>query len=163
MTLQDLNARFQYRSDTEQHSLQEKWTILRNTTGPLVGDCEDYALTALWMINGRNDPAFHQSLKSGKAKIHFCYTPRNIAHAVLEYNGLLLDNIQKEWLSKKAFESLGYRFEHVFSYSEVTHRLQAGMFNLLPIIQQDTKKNPAKYIGIALAVAAATYLIIQNV
>jgi len=162
VSVKDLNARFQYKSDTEQHKLQEKWTILRNPTGPLVGDCEDYALTALWMIQGKSDTAFLQSLKTGQAKIWFCYAPSGEGHAVLDYNGLMIDNIQKEWKPKAYLDSLGYRFQHVFTYSQVMQRFQAASLNILPIIEQDKKKSPAKYIGIAVAVAGIAYLITQN-
>jgi len=158
--MKDLNARFQYKSDTEQHNLQEKWTILRNPTGPLVGDCEDYALTALWMIEGKNDSAFHQSLKTGQAKIWFCYTPSSVAHAVLDYNGLMIDNIQKDWKSKEAFEHLGYKFERPFTYQEVVQRLQSGVMGILPQFNvKEDDKNPLMFIGIAVAIGAIIWLI----
>jgi len=165
MSVQDLNARFQYKSDTEQHKLQEKWTVLRNPTGPLVGDCEDYALTALWLIEGKNDSAFHHSLQTGQAKIWFCYTPSGEAHAVLEYNGLMIDNIQKDWKSKEAFEGFGYDFKYAFTHKEVTWRLKAGEANrspklamMLTAIKEDDK-NPLMFIGIAVAIGAIIWLI----
>jgi hypothetical protein len=48
--LDDLRARFVYKQDTG-----DRWAILRAAKGPLLGDCEDFALTALWLICGRSE------------------------------------------------------------------------------------------------------------
>lgn len=45
----DLRARFIWTADKRDH-----WTLLDAPTGPLRGDCEDYALTALWLCAGRS-------------------------------------------------------------------------------------------------------------
>jgi hypothetical protein len=47
--LEDLNARFVWTADK-----RDKWTIMKAVEGPLTGDCEDYALTALWLLSGRS-------------------------------------------------------------------------------------------------------------
>ena len=45
----DLRLRFVYRAET-----RDRWTLLTAPTGPLTGDCDDYALTALWLCAGRS-------------------------------------------------------------------------------------------------------------
>lgn len=47
--LDDLRARFCYRSEESDH-----WTLLASERGYLRGDCDDFALTALWVLCGRS-------------------------------------------------------------------------------------------------------------
>ena len=47
--LSDLRARYVYTADKA-----DRWTLLDAPEGPLRGDCEDYALTALWICAGRS-------------------------------------------------------------------------------------------------------------
>jgi len=164
MSVQDLNARFQYKSDSEHHDLKEKWTILRAPSGPLIGDCEDYALTALWLINGKNDAQFHHSLKTNQARIWFCYTPQGEAHAALEYDNQFIDNIQQTFLPQTDFFAKGYRFSHPMSYAEVNMRLDAGQKNKLPIAPGlataiKSKFSPALFIGAAVAIGVILWSI----
>ena len=42
--LTDLQSRYVYTRDT-----RDRWTLLSAPTGPLHGDCEDWAYTALWL------------------------------------------------------------------------------------------------------------------
>jgi len=160
MGVQDLNNRFQYKRDSEQYGLQERWAILRNPEGPLVGDCEDYALTALWMLKGKDDAALHQSLKTGEAKIWFCYTPNGEAHAVLEFNGKLIDNIQKEWVSLSDLKAKGYEMSRPFTYKEVVLRLNAGNVGVMPgQLKENSNKKVFGLVGIAVAVGVIIWLV----
>lgn len=47
--LDDLRGRFTYLAD-----VRDRWTVLDAPTGPLWGDCDDFALTALWLLAGRS-------------------------------------------------------------------------------------------------------------
>lgn len=46
----DLAARFEWISDGRLDS----WRILDAPSGPLQGDCDDFAVTALWLAEGRS-------------------------------------------------------------------------------------------------------------
>ena len=47
--LLDLCKRFKYKTEAS-----DSWTVMSNKTGPLVGDCDDFALTALWLLCGQS-------------------------------------------------------------------------------------------------------------
>ena len=47
--LADLKSRFVYTRDK-----RDGWTLLSAPTGPLHGDCEDWAYTALWLCAGKS-------------------------------------------------------------------------------------------------------------
>lgn len=47
--LDDLRARYSYRVET-----RDRWTILSAPVGWLSGDCDDFALTAAWLLAGRS-------------------------------------------------------------------------------------------------------------
>jgi hypothetical protein len=60
--LQDLDARFVWTRDGF-----DSWRLLDAKTGPLKGDCDDYAVTALWLMCGRSMARFWKALATGKA------------------------------------------------------------------------------------------------
>lgn len=45
MTLEELNRRFEYKTDKEQYGVLEDWKKLEEIGDKLVGDCESYAIT----------------------------------------------------------------------------------------------------------------------
>ena len=47
--LTDLHTRYVYVRD-----LNDRWTLLDKPTGPLMGDCEDWAYTVLWLCAGKS-------------------------------------------------------------------------------------------------------------
>ncbi|WP_166416317.1 transglutaminase-like cysteine peptidase [Cochlodiniinecator piscidefendens] len=52
--LEDIKARFTYKTDQAQYGIKERWKIIRHETGPIVGDCEDFALALLWRLSNRS-------------------------------------------------------------------------------------------------------------
>lgn len=80
--LDDLRRRFVYRSD-----LSDKWTILDAPIGKLRGDCEDFALTALWLLCGKSKTRMHWWVLTGKAAIWHVISADGDPHAALWVRG----------------------------------------------------------------------------
>jgi hypothetical protein len=78
MTIQDFTRRFRWRRDTV-----DSFRILSAPTGPLEGDCDDFAVTALWIAEGRSLWRFWLALCTGRAAIWRVKGVRWVSHAVL--------------------------------------------------------------------------------
>lgn len=89
--LSDLNNRFEYRRDRK-----ETWSIMKGR-GTLRGDCEDYALTLIWMMERESMTRFWWSLTRGKYVIWYC-THKGNGHVVLWHDGKWIDNIRRKWV-----------------------------------------------------------------
>ena len=105
--LKELNNGFVYTPDKG-----DRWRIMKKP--PYKGDCEDYALTVLYNLKGRNILRMFLSLIKRQSKIRHCKVNGN-RHAVLKYKGKYIDNGTKKWVKKKEMEANGYKF-HKFHY-----------------------------------------------
>ena len=95
MSLKDLNARFIYTPDQG-----ERWKILKNDSGPLKGDCEDYSLTLLWMLSGRSMLRFWLNILTCRYTFWYC-TFAGEGHVVMYRIGHgWIDNIQRRYVKK---------------------------------------------------------------
>lgn len=83
MTLNELVARFRWVSDGP----RDTWRILNNATGALEGDCDDFALTALWIEAGCSWLRVFLWAFTGRAMIWRTYTAKGERHAVLRVRG----------------------------------------------------------------------------
>lgn len=101
----DLNRRFSYRPDKGEY-----WQILTGA-GPVQGDCEDYSLTLIWLIEGQSMLRFWWALIRFKYVIWHCTSPSGAGHAVLWMWGAgWTDNIQQRFLSsRRELAELGYK------------------------------------------------------
>ena len=59
------------------------WRILSAPTGPLYGDCDDFAVTALWMVEGRSLWRFWWALLTFRAVIWVVKGKSFASHVVL--------------------------------------------------------------------------------
>lgn len=101
VTIEDLINGWCYEYDKK----VDNWEILRpDSQGKFYGDCDDFALTALYILEKRSLMKFWFALITRRGKIHFVEVGGE-GHAVLEYNGLYIDNIQRRWCSKKELQS----------------------------------------------------------
>lgn len=104
MDLQDLVDNFVYVKDRGEY-----WQILTpGKGGKYRGDCEDFSLTALYLLEG-SLWNFWKALLTRKAKMCFCKY-KGTGHAVLRYEGRYIDNIQKSWNTKQELETKDYVF-----------------------------------------------------
>jgi hypothetical protein len=95
--LREVAARFQYRTDRAQYDRREKWRIMRAPSGPLIGDCEDFALTVLWYCCDKSILKFWWRIISFQAAIWHCTTAAGTGHAALWHRGKWVDNIYPAW------------------------------------------------------------------
>lgn len=102
-----INSSWKYIRDIKNYKKREYWQIIKKP--PYVGDCEDYALSLLYLISGKSMLKFWWNLTFGPAKIRYCKV-RGQGHGVLKWNKLYIDNIQKRWVTKKTLEHKGYIF-----------------------------------------------------
>lgn len=109
--LDDLNARFEYQSETATNggkkSRIEKWRILKSD-GVIRGDCEDYSLTLIWLSEGKSMRKFWWAIWTCKYRLWHCHSPRGVDHAIMYHDGKWIDNIQKTWTAGKP-RTKGYR------------------------------------------------------
>lgn len=105
MLLKVFNKLFEYKPEQG-----DRWRILKqDSDGLFRGDCEDYALSVLYyIVCDESLFAFWYQLIFGQAKIH--YVDNNGGHAVLQLDGMYIDNWTKEWVTKEHMESLGHVF-----------------------------------------------------
>lgn len=117
--IQNLNARFTYVSDRDQHGDRLAWFVL-TSYGPVRGDCEDYALTLAWLASG-GWLRFIWHLATGRWQL-WTGTAGTQRHAVLRdgRTGLWADNIQKRWVRDLG---PGYDINERRSALEVCRRL----------------------------------------
>lgn len=88
----DLNNRFNYRSDGR----LGRWRVMRDF-GTVWGDCEDYALTLIWLAEGRSWIRFWWALFTFKYLLWVGAAPSGAAHAILWAPGRgWTDNILKK-------------------------------------------------------------------
>ncbi|MDF1690514.1 MAG: hypothetical protein P1U35_12985 [Cycloclasticus sp.] len=106
MTLKDFTENFVYRYDPKSY---DQWRIPKLEDGKYEGDCEDHALGVLYyVVCDESLFTFWYQLIFGQAKIH--YVDNNGGHAVLQLDGMYIDNWTKEWVTKEHMESLGHVF-----------------------------------------------------
>jgi hypothetical protein len=105
--INDLVTGFKYESDGK----IDTWTILQpNADGEYVGDCDDFALTALYLSTG-SLWRFWFELIFGSAKVCYVVTYTGGGHAVLRYKGQYIDNWSLTWVTKENMETtLGHTF-----------------------------------------------------
>lgn len=80
--LDDLRDRFHYLSE-----VRDRWTVLDAKSGPLWGDCDDFALTALWLIAGRSWLRMIWLVATLQACMWRAKTDSGIGHMVLWVRG----------------------------------------------------------------------------
>ena len=89
----DLCKRFVYRPDKS-----DKWTLLAAPTGALRGDCEDFALTALWLLSGKSWRVLWWRVTTGRAMIWHVKADDGSGHVCLWVAGRgWICNIYPQW------------------------------------------------------------------
>jgi hypothetical protein len=106
MNLKDFTDRYIYRYDPKSY---DQWRIPKLEDGKYQDDCDGFSLGVLYyVICNESLFTFWYQLIFGKAKIH--YVDNNGGHAVLQLDGMYIDNWTKEWVTKEHMESLGHVF-----------------------------------------------------
>lgn len=92
--IEDFASRFKWTSDGKFDSFR----ILDEPEGPLQGDCDDFAVTALWVTEGRSMVRFWWALISFRAVIWYVKGTGFASHVVLYHRKLgWIDNQNPAW------------------------------------------------------------------
>lgn len=91
--LADLRTRFRWTADRV-----DGWRVLDAPAGPLKGDCDDFALTALWLTCGRSWLRLWWLVATFQAAFWFARLNGGGGHMMLWVRGRgWIDNIHPEW------------------------------------------------------------------
>lgn len=106
MNLKDFTERYVYRYDPKSY---DQWRIPKLEDGKYQDDCDGFSIGVLYyVVCNESLFTFWYQLIFGQAKIH--YVDNNGGHAVLQLDGMYIDNWTKEWVTKEHMESLGHVF-----------------------------------------------------
>ena len=106
MNLKDFTERYVYRYDPKSY---DQWRIPKLEDSKYQDDCDGFSIGILYyVVCGESLFDFWYQLIFGDAKIH--YVDNNGGHAVLQLDGMYIDNWTKEWVTKEHMESLGHVF-----------------------------------------------------
>lgn len=103
--LEHLNEYWAYKYDVDQYAVKEYWQIMKEP--PYIGDCEDYALTLLWLISGKSMWKFWFNLLTFRAQIR--HVRNDGGHAVLRYGNMYADNWTLKFVEWEEMEKLGHK------------------------------------------------------
>lgn len=106
--LKILNSKFVYTAETSRWI--DKWRILRGTD-KLYGDCEDYALTLMWLVYNQSVIKLLVNLTLCKFVLWHVTSPSGEGHAIVRYKQLYYDNIQRRGVTKDDLLAQGYKFK----------------------------------------------------
>jgi hypothetical protein len=96
--IQDLALRFKWTSDGKFDS----YRILDAAGGPLEGDCDDFAVTALWLAEGKSMLRFWWALLTFRAVIWYVRGKGFASHVVLWHRKHgWIDNQNPTWGPRK--------------------------------------------------------------
>ena len=115
----DFLAAFEYHPDGR----FDTWRILK-VSDPR-GDCDDAAVTMLYILCGHSLWRFWYELIFADTKIHYCEV-RGLGHAVLYYQGGYIDNIQRRWCSRDELIERRYNFKYGFYWPQVVVKMLMG-------------------------------------
>lgn len=122
---EEFSKKFNYVSDRNAYDSRDAWFIMEEQNGIYYGDCEDYALTLLFLFCNRSYLKFWFYLVTRRAKIQYCVV--RSGHAVLVYKGKYIDNIQKKFVTKQDMINGGYQLNtNLYSATTVAIRLAVG-------------------------------------
>jgi predicted transglutaminase-like cysteine proteinase len=100
----NLNNRFVYIND-----MKDSWNILTKE-GKIVGDCEDYILTLMYILSSKSCLKMSLSILSMKFVIWYCKSPGGENHVVLWIRGIgWTDNINGKIVKKEDLKKQGYK------------------------------------------------------
>ena len=105
--VEELNSSWAYKYDLDQYASKDHWRIMKEH--PHIGDCEDYALTLLWLISGKSMWKFWWNLITFKAQIRRVITKNGGGHAILRYGDQWADNWTKKFVPWSEMEKLGHK------------------------------------------------------
>lgn len=96
-----VGEKFVYRTDPK---LFDYWTVMEERQGQMRGDCDDFALTSIWLACDSNFFKFIINVMLlHKYRFYFSKTQTGGKHIIGYASGLYFDNWTKEALPKEEF------------------------------------------------------------
>lgn len=111
-----LNKTWKYLYDDDQYG-SDTWHIMKEP--PYEGDCEDYALTLLWLMSGKSMVNFWINVITMQAQLRRVRMKRGGFHVVLKVGDLYADNWTKKFVTWEEMESLCGHTKHLWLYDPV--------------------------------------------
>lgn len=104
ITIKNLQDRFIYKADK-----WDTWTVLKNESGPLYGDCDDFALTALWIEAKGSWLRILWLVATFQAMLWYTRSPNGEGHYMLWMKGKgWIDNWYPDWGKRRHPRVLPY-------------------------------------------------------
>jgi predicted transglutaminase-like cysteine proteinase len=101
-----LNETWKYVYDSERHGF-DRWVILKEP--PYEGDCEDYAITLLWLMSGKSMINFWINVITMQVQLRRVITKKGEGHVVLRIGNLYIDNWSKAFVPWETMERAGHK------------------------------------------------------
>lgn len=123
-----VNRKFRYQADGK----FDQWSVLDINRTTIQGDCEEYALTLIWLAEDQNIFKFLLSLILMRYVIWYAKTPTGEGHAILynRTNKMYIDNIKKDFHTKTQYKRDEFKFILPLIFPVVFIRLAVA--NILP-------------------------------
>lgn len=119
----------------------DNWEILAPGPGGIYrGDCDDFACTALYLLVGESLVQFWLALLTRRAKIHFVRISDE-GHAVLEFDGQYIDNIQREFCTREQLETWSFPYEFRFRCPLPFIALKMALGKIKRVYDGDRRRN----------------------
>lgn len=128
--LAELNDSWKYKYDEDQYASKEYWKIMKEA--PYIGDCEDYALTLLWLISDKSMLKFWFNLITFKAQIRRVTTKNGGGHAILRYGNMYADNWTLKFVKWEEMEELGHK-PFLWLYTPLDVALKLGIAKIMDL------------------------------
>ena len=125
----EVARKFSYTADQPILSLFDHWMVMKEDDGWLSGDCDDFAVTALWK---RCDESLLKFILNvmilHKYRLYFAKTHSGERHIVGYADGLFFDNWTKQPLPKEEFLNITkHRIWFFFPSPFMTAQLLLGL------------------------------------
>ena len=114
--VEHLNETWKYLYDDDQYG-SDTWTIMKEP--PYEGDCEDYALTLLWLMSGKSMVNFWINIITMQAQLRRVIMKRGGFHVVLRVGDLYADNWTQEFVTWEEMESRCGHTKYLWMYDPI--------------------------------------------
>ena len=111
-----LNETWKYLYDDDQYG-SDTWHIIKEP--PYEGDCEDYALTLLWLMSGKSMVNFWINVITMQAQLRRVRMKRGGFHVVLKVGDLYADNWTQEFVTWEEMEEKCGHTKYLWMYDPI--------------------------------------------
>ena len=111
-----LNETWKYLYDNDQYG-SNTWVIIKEP--PYEGDCEDYALTLLWLMSDRSMVNFWVNIFTMQAQLRRVITKNGRGHVVLKVGELYADNWTQKFVTWAEMESQSGNKKYLWMYDPI--------------------------------------------